>query len=328
MDRIYLSDKDNIEFKYMDSCDKLTYLNQLKDYIIEYRDSLGLGSSVTFGTEIEYQGVEKEIIDKEIEDNFLSFKSIVETNIDIGGEVISIPMRDDIANWRDLRHVLNMIRSQEGIILDSKTSSHVHIGANVLRNYDNLLKFILLYSIYEGTIYRFAYMNRCNPRESMIPCAPPCAIKLAEDYEDISAIKRVSNINNRYDRFNGINFMNLSSLKNYKEKNTIEFRMANGSLDPVLWQNIINLYSKLLLASTKDLDIDELIYKSYRLNYNRTNYSGFDKLDMPVAFEFADIVFDNILDKTNFLKQYYKDGTETQSEYNPTIVKSFTRYKK
>ena len=49
---------------------------------------------------------------------------------------------------------------------------------------------------------------------------------------------------------------------------------------------------------------------------------------MPVAFEFADIVFDNILDKTNFLKQYYKDGTETQSEYNPTIVKSFTRYKK
>ena len=326
MDRQFISSNDNILFSEMDSCDKALYMNELNDYVIEYRNSLGLNNSVTFGTEIEYEGVNKEIVDKIIDENFTSFKSMTEPNIHVGGEVVSIPLRDNINNWTDLKDILKLLELSDGIIKDNKTSSHVHVGANILRNYDNLIKFILLYGVYEGIIYRFGYMNRLNPRESMISCAPPFSIDLANNYPDIINNKSVKNIKLMFDRFHGVNFNNLSSLKNYGYRNTIEFRMANGTLDPVLWQNIINLYTKMLLRCTKDMDIDYLEYLLFKINYSRSNYYGFDNLSLTNAFDFADIVFDDMLDKTNFIKQYYKDGSETTSSFNPRIVKNLTRY--
>ena len=324
MDSVYLSEKDNINLSFMSIYDRRDYLEQLKDYIIEYRTNLSLPSDVTFGVEIEYKGVDKSVLD-DIIYNYPTYKSTEERNIQVGGELVSVPLRDDYMNWYDLKDILSVLDSLEGIEKDTGTGAHVHIGANILKNYDNFIKFLLLYSIYEGIIYRFAYMNRCNPRETMISCASPFSIDITNDYPEFLEGKKCSEIRKMYDRFHGVNFCNLKSFNKYKDRNTIEFRMANGTFDPVLWQNIINLYSKMLLATHKELDIDRLEYSMFRLNYDRNNHTGFDNYNIDQAVEFVDIIFDNALDKTNFLKQYMKDDTETQSEYNVHICKKFTR---
>ena len=324
MDSVYLSEKDNINLSSMSIYDRRDYLKQLKDYIIEYRTNLLLPNTVTFGVEIEYKGIDKSNLD-DIIINYPSYKSVEERNIQVGGELVSIPLRDDYMNWYDLKDILSVLDSFEGIEKDTGTGAHVHVGANIIGNYQNFLKFVLLYSIYEGIIYRFAYMNRCNPRETMISCASPFSIDITNNYPEFIEEKKPKDIRKMYDRFHGVNFCNLKSFKKYMEKNTIEFRMANGTFDPVLWQNIINTYSKMLLATHKEFDIDKLEYTMFRLNYDRNNHDGFDKYDMDTAIEFADTIFDNTLDKTNFLKQYMKDDTETQSEYNVHICKKFTR---
>ena len=324
MDSKYLSDIENINITSLNVFDRRDYLKQLKNYVMDYRTNLSLPSDVTFGVEIEYKGVDKSNLD-DIIYNYPSFKSVEERNIEVGGELVSIPLKDDYKNWYDIKEILGILDSFEGIEKDTGTGAHVHISANTIGNYDNFLKFLLLYSIYEGIIYRFAYMNRCNPRETLISCAVPFSIELSQDYPSFLEELSCREIRKKYDRFHGINLTNLKSLDKYKDKNTIEFRMANGTFDPVLWQNIINFYSKFLLATHKDLDVDKLEYLMYRYNIDRTNYSDFDKYDMCLATEFADIIFDNMLDKTNFLRQYMKDGGPTQDAYNPVMCRKFTK---
>ena len=53
-------------------------------------------------------------------------------------------------------------------------------------------------------------------------------------------------------RYYGINLLNINS-----EKNTIEFRMANGTLDPELWIDNINLFGGIIAISEELAHIQE-----------------------------------------------------------------------
>ena len=56
-----------------------------------------------------------------------------------------------------------------------------------------------------------------------------------------------------------------------------------------------------------EFDIEKI--KEKIENNTNLNYSYFYKYYIDDALEFADIIFDNNLDKSNFLKQYIKDGS-------------------
>lgn len=324
MDKIFLSDKDNFNFSEMNAYDKQLYLSTLKNYLIEYRDSLGINPNNTFGIEVEYEGVSHEKLIEPIT-YYTGWNSIIEKGFEVGGEVVSPVLIDNPMNWKDIKDILNIIKNTEGTYATSDAGAHVHVGAHLLKEYNNLINFLLLYTVYEGVLYRFGYMDRLNPRKTIISCASPISIELANDLETIMGKKTVRGINTRYERFFGVNFRNLSSLKNRKGKNTIEFRFGNGTFDPVLWQNYINTCIKLLEASKKDLDIDRLLYLVYRIKENRINNAGIDKLNIDQAMEFCDIIFDSALDKTNFMRQYIKDGEETVDSSNQMYSRRFTR---
>ena len=99
--------------------------------------------------------------------------------------------------------------------------------------------------------------------------------------------------------------------KNYIiDKNTLEFRRPNGTLEEVIWQNNINVIIKLILAiNSNNFDIDYIINK-LKTNKDRiiNKYdSAYDhELNLEKALEFVDLFYDNNLDKINFLKQYIK----------------------
>lgn len=321
MDKIYLSDKDNFSFQDMDSFELTSYLSALKKYIIDYRDRLNFNDN-TFGIEVEYEGLDYTKLLDDIS-YFTGWQSMPEKGFEVGGELVSPVYKDDPMNWNDIKEVLTLIKNKKGT--HAEGGAHVHVGAQSIKDYDSLMKLLLLYTSYEDVLYRFGFMDRLNARKTLINAASPLSIDLASDIDEIMSKHNIKAINHRYERFYGINFLNLSSLKNMKEKNTIEFRYANGTFDPVLWQNHVNTCVKLVEASHKDLDVEKLLYIVYLIRETRMNYCGFGKLDINRAMKFCDIIFDNALDKTNFMKQYIKDGRETVDSSQPTYSKKFTR---
>ena len=115
-------------------------------------------------------------------------------------------------------------------------------------------------------------------------------------------------------RKRAINFQNITDLTTFESYNTIEFRCPNASLNPVIWQNNLNLFVNLILKSKENLDLDEISYQ------NR----DYDGIDLKQALEFCDLVFNNNLDKVYFLRQYLKSFKIGTRPYE--MAKRFTRY--
>lgn len=323
MESVFMDEGQNIYIGGLSKEDLKEYRDFLENYKIPYRDTLG-DQGNTFGVEVEFEGVDINEVEAVLDEK-VSWKVVEEADFEKGGEVVSPTLVDHIINWKDLKETCNILNHCRNITTSERAGAHVHVGAQGLKDFDNLLKLILLYVDYEDVLYRFGYMDRLNPRESIISCAHPLSIELARDYEEIKQRESVKAINRRYDRFHGINFNNLHSLSRRKEKNTIEFRFGNGTTDPILWQNYINLCLKMIKASNKDLDIERLENELDSIKFNRSNYYGLGRYDLPKAVEFADLIFDNALDKTNFLKQYIKNNEPTQEYVESKYVGKFTR---
>ena len=100
-------------------------------------------------------------------------------------------------------------------------------------------------------------------------------------------------------RYIAVNFDNVQNTKKFKQDNTIEFRCPNGTLEPAIWQNNVNLCIKLLQYSCNSQYNDDLINKRFsdgltdkELNLNLYN-----------------------VDKIYFLKQYLKSLDTPRKEF-------------
>jgi hypothetical protein len=301
------------------------YLEFLKEYKIEYRDKINVPKEYTFGIEIEYENYSESQFAKRILEYYKNiFNSKTELDMVNGGEVTSKVMNDRSYCWKNIKYILNELK-KVGAESRDNCGSHVHVGAHVLGdNIKNWKKLLYLYTVYELVIYRFASGEYLNVRPRINAKAYPISIDLAnllEKIESASEVEDLKTILECEDRYRGLNFKNVDykHTGELEQGNTLEFRMANGTHDAVIWQNLVNFYLKLLYASVnKDIDLDYLKYR-IKLIQELTYYKNYNRLYLDDAFELADIIFDNDLDKTNFLKQYYKDGREVNA---PNLVKS------
>ena len=134
-------------------------------------------------------------------------------------------------------------------------------------------------------------------------------------------------------RKRAINFTNISDIAPYLydsigEMRTIEFRSPNGTFNPIIWQNNVNLLVHLFMYAKSDKFNEDKIMKRMKMmledNVSSKIYK-YSRIYNGQAIELADMIFDNNLDKIYFLRQYVKDGNVS----NMTLVKSetFTRIK-
>ena len=287
------------------------YLTELDNFYIEYLNKLNVDNKYTFGIEIEYKDIYEYVVKHFTKDHMKKWKSSFELNIDVGGEVISPILKDNLKTWKDIKKICNFIKEKNASF---NVGGHIHIGSQILGyNLEAWKKFVYLYTAYEDIIYHFSNGNVVNGRTSQITCAAPMAIELAKNYDIIkdSYMLEFFEYLDKFDRFNGLNFNNVktNALDKTKYKNTIEFRMPNGTFDEEIWQNNIYFFIKLLEASKNNIDMDYLSYK-IKEKSELENYHNYYKLDMRSAVILADTIFDNNFDKARFLKQYYKDGRE------------------
>ena len=119
-----------------------------------------------------------------------------------------------------------------------------------------------------------------------------------------------------YLKFYGVSFWhmlcdeNYDFYKNYDVFNkycSVEYRVPNGTLDPIIWQNNINFFVKLLLYC-KNPNFNEDILNRRRMEVNGIlgDITKYSDIYIEQAIELCDMIFDNNLDKIYFLRQYLK----------------------
>ena len=317
----------NDKFSKLRGLDLQELLVQIEKFDLEYRDTLSLPSDVTFGTEIEYEKIAIDIVNKFIDENYNSWYSDIDDSLYSGGEISSPILRDNLKSWNQIKSICDFLKKEKANA-DDKAGGHIHIGANVIGSVvEKWKKFIKVYIAYESILFRFSYGEKVKPREQLKKYAPPIADRLYKQLDKLNCAENIYDIKHILyypDRYQAINFSNISfsSIDSFEKTNTLEFRVPNGTIEEVIWQNNINTFTKLTLAPSKNMiDID---YVDYKIKENGVlpEYR-YNIVDLQNAFEFVDMIFDNNLDKLYFLKQYIKDFADiyNKGEYiKPKIL--------
>ncbi len=252
------------EYKEHDLQEILYYIDK---YFLEYRNSLGFSSDVTFGVEVEADCddcvpiITQDVLDLNLTNNW---EIVPEKSITNGIEARGAILKDSKSDWEDLKKICLAI-SKHGYI-NNDCGGHVHLGAHIIGDSkESWLNFIRLWSAYENVIYRFCYGEYLSQRSRILGFAKPMASTFLEDInkiidEDKNVIDLITQVCHGT-KGQSVNFKNVITPSTFGKKNTIEFRCPNGSLNPIIWQNNINLFVHLLEYAKSDRFNNDIISK-------------------------------------------------------------------
>ncbi len=332
----YLNPNSNNILSTIDGEELQRLIVLLDELTIKLRKNLGLNKNNTFGIEIE---VEKAKIPDIINELKTSYKRIDEKNIfskdtvewtlkydgslDRGLEIVSNPLIDEEIKWNQIKEICELINPWCEI--GKNSSIHVHIGAQILGDDTKAwLNFCAFWSTYENVIYRFLYGDFLTGRPSITEYAEPISENLWQDYEEMITNKEINlkEIISRisYNKYKAVNFLNVDYLhcNEFQEKNTIESRGSNTSLEAAIIQNYINLLIKIFeYCKSKDFDIDIVKKRHEQIKDKINDIKWYDEVYLEQSLEFSDLVFKNNIDKLYFLKQYLKYFEIQKSGYYP-----------
>lgn len=306
--------------------DLIQFLNLLEKYLLEYRDKLNISDIETFGIEVEYdEGDREKVRDLLLEKDLKEFESKRDGSVHDGGEVTSPILKNTPSDWKQVDKMFYVLKKEARMYGSSHAGGHIHVGSQILgTNPTNYYNFCLLWATYEPVLLRFFFGEFITARSGLLNYARPVSdyFRLVID-DNKRKDKFYEELRDRfeyYGRYIAVNFNN-NVLTNIEENmNTIEFRCPNGSLNSIIWQNNINVCTRLLEASLrlKPEEIMERYRKNEFLNINES----FNDIYFKQALELCDLIFDSNLDKIYFLRQYSK-GFQTSTDCKKK-AKTFT----
>jgi len=333
----------------------------LNKYYLEYRNGIGIDDGITFGIEIEMEHFKCKVDeyydfqllinkmvgnDKWETKNDLSLKHGTGYDIKWGREISSAVLTDTSKSWIDIFNVCNVASAYGSI--GPKCGGHIHVGAQILGN--NTLywyRFLRLCSIYENIIYRFGYGEYLSHRPMMLEKTKPVALlydsKVSEIEKmldsDLIFLLHKLNPSQRADGLNSLKYYGISFwhmlcdddwnlYQDYDVFNkhcSVEYRAPNGTFNPIIWQNNINFFVKLLLyCKSSDFDDDVLTKRRGEVECIFGNINKYADIFLEQAIELCDMIFDNNLDKIYFLRQYLKSFEKSDKAF--VKAKRFTIY--
>lgn len=241
-------------------------------------------------------------------------------------------MIDEIRYWQELKKICEHLSRRKADTLHN-AGGHIHIGTCVLgEDIEAWRNFLKLYTAYENIIFRFIYGDKISGRKKLFKYAPPIADSI---YRAMPSIERAYSLSDirwalpTSDRYAALNFCNVDFYNPESRcgKNTLEFRSPNATTNAVVWQNNINAFAKMLVAS-RDKVMDEE-FLDYKLKHEYLPYSEneymYNDVSLKNVLEFVDLVFDNNLDKIYFLRQYLKDFQENYGIKTAVRAKKFVK---
>lgn len=324
MKQVIISREKNDYFSRLNGLELQSFLNYSQENLLTYRERIYLPGDVTFGAEIECEKVSQEKADnflynqnKKYDWWFAKYDGSLRNG---GVEVVSPVLTDKEEYWNQFKEVCAFL-TQEGADTLHNAGGHVHVGASILGDdMEAWRHFLKVYAAYENVIFRFIYGDKINGRNQLLHYAHPVGDGIKNTLYTINTAETVDKLqiggNFGNGRFSAINFYNvdLENPTDTKGKNTIEFRSPNGTTNEVVWQNNINMFTKMLLSARNKVMNEKFL--DYKLEKQFLSYSYmYSEINLKNALEFVDLIFDNNLDKLYFLRQYLKnfqDGIEAK----------------
>lgn len=328
----FINPKNNDMLSKMSGIDLQDLFYYIENYYLELRNRLGFNDYITFGLELEFENAMRGRIENTLRENSLynTWQLGSDSSLEDGAEIDSPILKDTSNSWNDLKKVCSIVN--ENATIGPHSGGHIHIGTQVIGGkIESWLNFIKLWSIYENIIYRFVYGDFLIARSGMISFAEPMAkdlwidYQLLKEYDQLDRADIISKISHK--RYQAVNFNNVNDFENTSNKNTIEFRCPNGTIDPVIWQNNVNLFVNMLLYSKSSRYNDDIIQNRRNINQDKySNLNWYGEIYLQQALELCDMLFTNNFDKVYFLRQYLKSfeiGNKKLSKSKP-FTKSLT----
>ncbi len=300
---------------------------------ISGNDVLGLADYMKFGIEIEAFNVAiKELYHGESANyinsmNWHMASKSEEALVSKGGaELVSPILHDTKEDWQSVINICENMKKYPGkfgdkVVADEKCGLHVHFDAGCLANDKEKMKnFLRIYAEGEELLYKM-----CNPEGQAIRkpainkdykgihiisslwrngMAAPTGKKLLKKIEDgtlkvsykkFGVLKRLIakyKIDER--RYVGLNLTNIGNPK----KNTIEFRMANGTIDPDEIKKNVFLYASIIKTAIDYTENPEQ-YQEKIDNFFNTDVTEEEKVN-----NFLDLIMDSPEDKQIYYNRW------------------------
>ena len=314
--------QDNDQLSKFTSKDKKALLKFLKNYYIEYKSSLDLDEKMTFGIEIEcfVSGKSQQLYEHNKPTSFSLCKE-KSVHYKYGWEFKSPILKDDTASWSEIKNTCEYLKSF--CKTNEHCGGHIHFGASIFDdNCKYLMNLVYLWMAYEDIIFRFGNGETLNTRYDANLYANP----VTNRFKNLMFFKGVPTDTYTFLRLfksrmhnASLNFYNYFLYYTHEtdDKNTIEIRSPNGTLEEVIWQNNIHFFGRLIQAAMRDdLDLLNLYFLISGNNYSDSDiFRDYDHVNLDKALELADLIYDNNSDKLDFLKQYIKNGKSTDSDF-------------
>lgn len=261
------------------SIDTIAMRGFIKDLMFKGKEldvsPLDLPSTMTLGAEIECVGAYKtEILDLEKKlrtygvDYLNRFRVKYDTSVhktdkqgQLGAEVVTGIMEDTVEDWTNFRNACLFLKAI-GCEANRTCGGHIHIGTNTLgvdkRAWEVFLKtwaeaepLIYMISNRRGEKTRKGVDHYAKLSDSSIHSIDWKSVKIRDESDVTRIAGRISDDGWGGDRYRGLNLTNVGTLG----KNTVEFRLSNGSVDYSVWRENMMLYGRMMqMAKMQSID--------------------------------------------------------------------------
>lgn len=337
---------------------KSELLEQLKDVTIPYRDSLNMKDNATFGVEIE--AINAYIPDFSTRYDFIRFiddylreKNIKEIDYENapwiikpertflneglrGSEMVSPILHNTKKDYEDLKRICLLLKDK-GASTGYCTGGHIHFGVNSFDNINvsSILNLLELWAVFEDVIYLFSTGDYTNLRPMVYQNAVPIrndVMRVADGLLDFKGLF-TDDMDELLDAFGtvdrGLRLENLKSNRTFNQnKDTIEVRCPNGTLEHTIWQNNISFFYHLLdyaLSDRFDAELIEDMLKRVKPNKGtiKKQIENYMKLDIDKAILLGNLIFTDEKDKLYYLRSLLKVKSEEEDYYMQKVKKFY-----
>ena len=240
----------------------IAYIYSFEEKILEFisknlkeTKKIYLPENMTIGVEIESEGILTEKIKDVIDcfiDDYYYWDVDTDGSLEEGVEIKSPKFSsDDKVIIRDLYKICAFLKSEEQKITP-KCGGHIHIGADYLTDVESYKILNEIWANVEKLLYIIGNAENTLPRKGVIDYAMPISndlrVAIQEGQLDLYNEEDLNEFVTRLkdlqaeEKAKSINFLNVFS----KDKNTIEIRIPNGTIDPDIWIENINLFGGII----------------------------------------------------------------------------------
>lgn len=198
-------------------------------------NSINLPEGMTFGIEIECVGKYRELSPKYIG----RWEREQDASIGKDGIEIVSPIMHDTKKSISEIYKINEILQRMGLEATERCGGHVHIGADYIKTEEGFKQLIELWTNAEEVYFFIAN----KPGERLRDYAAKYAIPISKRFEKADLSQTDSFLEDakkvQAERETSLNLLNVKN-----KRNTIEFRVSNGTLDGDTWIENIRLYGR------------------------------------------------------------------------------------